>query len=557
MSDHQTTGRLSLKFKSGHLDIIIATCLINLFALTMPLIMMQVYDRILFNKSLNTLKWLVVGGLLALFIESIVKYIRDCISALLSARFEHNTECDVVSAMLTSRLEVFEKETKDSHLETLQGISKLCRFYSGQFYQVLFDFPFAFIFLLAIYFLGGVIVLFPLTLGVVYLLILLFLRKNFKALTDKNQERYNLKYRYIAGLLDRIPTIKSMSMEEQLLRRYENYQLKHAQSVLEEGAYKNLPSHLGAFFSQMAMYGTILIGGTQVIDGSMTIGALTACMLLSTRAFQPIQSASSFLYNFSTAKQYHERMDKVLSMPSEISKGAKEFPKEIQGRIKTENLSFRWSKDSDFIVSDLNLDISANQVIGIRGGAMSGTTTLLYLLMGKLQPETGKVYIGGEDLSEVQHDKTLGKIEFLSSEPNLITGTILENITLFNSGLHSVAKHTAHMIGLDQMVAPLPLGYETKVNPKSGQYLPAALVHCICLARILVIRPRVLVLDKVTMSMDKETENLFLEVIELLKSNCTVIFATNWPVFLAKCDKVYSLEGGAVQSSDFAEKVAK
>ena len=270
----------------------------------------------------------------------------------------------------------------------------------------------------------------------------------------------------------------------------------------------------------------------------MTIGALTACMLLSTRAFQPIQSASSFIYNFATAKKYHERMEEVLKMPSEIDKGVGEFPKEIRGDLELVDLTFRWNGGDAPVIQDANVKIEANQVIGIRGGPLSGTTSLLYLMMGKLRPEKGSVYIDETCIHKVRHDQSHGKIAFLSAEPTLLTGTIMENITMFNPALYSVAKHTANMIGLDQMVAPLPMGYETKVNPKSAQFLPTSLVHCVSLARILIIRPRILFLDKVTLSMDKDTENLFLEVIELMRRNCTIVFATNWPLFLSKCDRV-------------------
>jgi ATP-binding cassette subfamily C protein LapB len=518
-----------------------------MFALTLPLVMMQVYDRILFNESLNTLVWLVVAGLLAIFIESFVKYIRDCITALLAARYEYKTECDVVRTMLGSRLEHFERQTKDDHLETLQGIRKLCKFYSGQFYQVVFDFPFAFIFLLAIYYLGGVLVLYTMTLGAVYIISLLMLRKSFKILTDQQQDKFNLKYRFIAQLLDGIPTIKSMCMEEQFLRRYESQQLNHAKAVLDQGRLRNLPTHLGALFSQMAMYGTILFGGSLVIDGSMTIGALTACMMLSTRAFQPIQSISSFVYNYATAKMYHERMDRVLNMPGEIKAGAEDFPKEIQGDIKLENLSFRWNESDDLLIDNVNLEIPRNSLVGITGAPMSGSTSLLYLMMGKLTPEKGRVLVGGKNIHDLCHNHSSGKIDFLNADTALFTGTIIENITLFNPGLYTVAKHTANMIGLDQMVAPLPMGYETEVSPKMRQYLPSALLHCICLARILVIRPRVLFVDKVTLNMDRETEKLFLEVFELLNRNCTIVCATSWPVLLKKCDRVYSLEKGKLE----------
>lgn len=542
--------RPELDLKSGHLDVIISTCLINMFALTLPLVMMQVYDRILFNESLNTLTWLVAAGLIAIFIESVVKYIRDCITALLAARFEYKTECDVVRTMLGSRLEHFERQTKDDHLETLQGIRKLCKFYSGQFYQVVFDFPFAFIFLIAIYYLGGVLVLYTMVLGAMYITALLMLRKAFKYLTDQQQDKFNFKYRFIAQLLDGIPTIKSMCMEEQFLRRYEYHQLNHAQSVLDQGRLRNMPTHLGALFSQMAMYGTILLGGSFVVDGSMTIGALTACMMLSTRAFQPIQSISSFVYNYATAKMYHERMDRVLNMPSEIKEGAEDFPKEILGDIKLENLSFRWKETDELLFDDLSLEIPRNTMVGIRGAPMSGTTSLLYLMMGKLTPEKGRVLIGGKDVHELAHNQSSGKIDFLNDDTALFTGTIIDNITLFNPGLYTVAKHTANMIGLDQMVAPLPMGYETEVSPKSRQYLPSALLHCICLARILVIRPRILFVDKVTLNMDRETEKLFLEVFELLSKNCTIVCSSNWPVLLKKCDRVYALEHGRLEAFD-------
>jgi len=530
-------------------DLLLVTVLVNILALALPLTLMQVYDRILVNQAIDTLVWLIVGCVVALSLEATLRITRAFISGYMAARFEHAAGCEAVDRLLNSRLEEFERDELGTQLDRLNAVSTLRGFYAGQPFQILMDFPFALLFLVAVGYLGGAIVLVPLGVILVFFATVFYFRRYFEYARSQQIDISDRRISFIVEILNRIHAVKAISMEEQLLRRHEKLQAESAEVNMSVSFWNILPSNLGAMFSQITIFGVIGIGAGRVTDGTLTLGALTACSLLSARAMQPIQNLAGFLLRFSEARIAQSRFNKILTLAREVPEGRPPFPEDITGIIEMRDVSFRYGDDLPYVLQNVSLTMAARSMIGIHGTSLSGTTTLLYLTMGILKPESGTVLIDAFNLAGWDHTDLKGRVEYLPQSATLFGGTLLDNIALFDPSKHGAARDAASVVDLDALVASLPMGYETRVNSQSNDLLPSGLIQRVAIARALVVRPRILLLDKTDSAMDRDSQLLFRWLIEQLKGTCTIVMVTNQPSILTLADEVYEIAGGRLEQS--------
>ncbi|MBF0421098.1 MAG: ATP-binding cassette domain-containing protein [Magnetococcales bacterium] len=328
------------------------------------------------------------------------------------------------------------------------------------------------------------------------------------------------------------------------MRRYERLQATAAESNMNVSIWSALPIHAGAFFSQLMMFALIAVGGGQVMEGSMTIGVLTAATMLGGRAMQPIQQAAGFWLRFSDAEIALEQVEKIAALPSESAPGAPVFPAEIRGSLRLSNVTFRYREDLSPLVENLNLEVAPKSMVGIRCPGSRGATTLAYLMMGILKPSSGNVFIDEYNLAEWDHRQMHGRIEYLPQNGVLFSGTILDNISMFDHKLREAALDAAALFDLDDQVAVLPKGYETEVTSQSATNLPAGLVQSIALTRAFVVRPRIIIFDKANVSLDQASDRMFIEFFLRLKERCTLILFTDQLSLLEACHETYLLRDG-------------
>lgn len=522
-------------------DLLVASTVINILSLALPLTLMQVYDRILTNQALSTLAWLVIGCSIALLLETAIRLSRSFISAWMAARFEHLVGCSAIEAVLASDLETFEKDEVGIHLDRINAISVLRGFYAGQVFQIILDLPFSILFLVAIAYLAGPLVLFPIAVVLVFLGMVGMLRLGFikarKFQLDLNDRRSN----FIIELLIGVHFVKAMTTEERMMRRYERLQSNLAETNMKVSFWEMLPINFGVFFSQVTMFGIIWFGSNSVIEGALTVGGLTACTILGGRALQPIQSIAGFWLRFSNAQIAQSKLRKVSRLAPQSEQERPPFPKGIAGSLKIENASYRYRGTSDYLLKDINLEVEARETIGIMGEDATRTSALLGLLIGQLKPEEGSVSIDDHDLAEWDTSNLQGEVEYVPQSGKLFNGTILENISMFNEKKLTGALEAASLLGLDDLIAQLPMGYETVVGSQFSNFLPSGLIQRIVIARALVQRPRILLFDRANTSMDQDSDELVRNLIEKLKGVCTLVLVTNQPGLLSYVDTIYEL----------------
>ncbi|MBF0444923.1 MAG: ATP-binding cassette domain-containing protein [Magnetococcales bacterium] len=523
-------------------DLLSSSLAINILSLALPITLMQVYDRIIGNEAKTTLVWLVFGCCSAILLETALRLARSHVSGWMAARFDHLVGVGAVERVLSTPLQIFEKDGVGVHLERIYAINTLRGFYAGQIFQVMLDLPFSLIFIATIWLLNAKLVLVPLVVITIFLTIFTTFKWQFeKNLIEQglvNDRRYN----FIIELLSGIHLVKSLSLEEQMLRRYDRLQASAAKSNMKVTTWSELPTNIGGLFSQFMMFGIIAVGGPAVMDGSMTLGTLTACTLLGGRALQPIQSAGGFWMRFANAKMAREQLQELAELPLEFKPGIPTFPNELEGHIKLDNVSFRYTVETPYLLKDVKISLAANKMVGISGSSAVGTTTLAYLLMGILKPENGVVYLDDFNLAEWNTSNLHGRIEYLPQNGVLFSGSIIDNIAMFNPLNRAAALDAAALFGLNDLVSNLAQGYETKVTSQSNDTMPTGLIQKIAIARAFVLRPRILLFDKSNVAMDRESEEIFLDFFKRMKGRSTIILISNQANLLSLCDEQYLLE---------------
>lgn len=525
----------------------------NLLSLAVPLVVMQVYDRVIPNQAMDTFWWLTGGAVLAVALDALLRWIKAVMNGRMSSQFDHLVGCQVMNRLLDSRLEDYERVSIGEHLDRLNAVSTLSNYYVGQVMQALLDLPFAALLLVAVAYLGGALVYLPLGLLVVYLLLVMVARRHFALARRQQVESNDRRFDFVIQVLQGLHLIKAQTVEEQMLRRYERLQAATAEINLRAGFWSRLPAESGTAFSQLVMFSLIALGSPLVRDGLLTVGGLSACMMLASRAMQPVQNACLFWLRYADAGIARERLQRISHMQPFHQPDSKPLPDTIRGTLELRELGFRYAPHLPWVLQHAALSIPLGAQVGIIGSSASGTTTLLLLLRGILRAVEGTVLLDHYHMAEWDTTDTRGLVEYVPSRGTLFRGSILDNIAMFDDSCTDAALEASGLAGLDDIVAMLPLGYETQVDNQAGNILPMGLIQRICIARSLVHRPRVLLFDKTDAALDLDSEQIFMWLLERLRGRCTVIVVSNRVRVLRRMEALYEIENGVIATRSLAD----
>ncbi len=529
--------------------ILLASVFINLLSLALPVTLIQVYDRILPNESFSSLGWLVLGVAVALFLEAVLRVARTYLSGWMGIHFELQVGGGAFNRLTMTSITEFERDGMGTHLDRLNAVNSLREFYSGSAFQVMLDVPFALLFVAAIAYLAGVVALIPLLAIAAFLASVFLAKKRFRTALDNRHTANDRRQNFLIEALSGIHTVKSMGMEELMSRRYERLQETTAETSLEVALWSMSPMVLGAFYSMLTMFGVVGLGASHVIDGTLTIGGLSGVTLLAGRALQPVQSAASFLLRFSDMQLARERLAELVALTTRKAEDVYKLPDQVQGEITLDHVSFRFNAKNALILDDVSVTVRPGETIGIKGESASGKSTLLYVMMGALTPTAGQVTLDGYDLSRCDNSRLGDTIAYLPQVGALFQGTILENLTMFRDQRREAALKAAELLGLDYVVARMPMGFDTMVGKESQDFLSGGVKQRIAIARALVPDPPVLLFDEANVAMDAQGDALLKKVLLKMKGHCTIVLVSHRPSLLELADRILILKEGKLLES--------
>ncbi len=533
----------------GRPDVLTASFSINLLSLALPIVILQVYDRILPNAALPSFVALILGLCGVVLAEGVLRICRSYVMSWTGAKFEHATATAAFDRILSADLREFEREEPGSYLDRLQGLDGLREYYSGQAALVLVDLPYVILYIGLIWFIAGWLVVIPLILLVVFAVFALLVGQRMRAAMRRRSETDERRYNFIIEALSGIHTIKSMAMEPAMQRRYERLQSQSAEAVYDLSQISSISQGLGSTFGQIAMVAIVCTGAFSVIDNTLTIGALAASTMLAGRALQPILRSMGLWTQFQGIRLAKQRLEAVFALKPEGEKSqagvAKKEAPPFSGKISLQNVSFQFAEGMPMMLDDVSLDIQPGEAIGITGDNGSGKSTILNLIMGVVRPTMGKILVDEEDIAELDPVSLRAQIGYMPQNGGLFRGTLLDNLTMFRDGeAIERAIDLSRAIGLEDVITRMPRGLDTRLGESSVETLPDGVRQRIIIVRALVGLPPIVLFDNASASLDQASDRRLSTVLERYRGARTMIIVSHRPSLLRLCDRCFRIEEG-------------
>ena len=290
------------------------------------------------------------------------------------------------------------------------------------------------------------------------------------------------------------------------------------------------------------------VGASLVLKGQLTLGQLIAFRIISGYVTQPILRLSSLSQRFEELKVSFERLGDVINQETESNFSDKNnisMP-EIKGQIKYHNVDYKYQENGNKILDNINIEFKNKSLIGIVGRSGSGKSTLVKLLARLYKPNNGKIYIDDIDIQKVALNSLRKQIGFVSQEPNLVTGTVLENIGISDPEINkSAIIDAAKRACAHEFIMNLENGYSTQIEEKGGS-LSGGQKQRIAIARAMIKDAPILLLDEATSSLDSESEKKVQEALDKLMKDKTALIVAHRLSTIKNVDVIYVIDNGAI-----------
>ncbi|MDA0703884.1 MAG: peptidase domain-containing ABC transporter [Proteobacteria bacterium] len=527
-------------------ELILASLVVNLFALASPLFIMTVYNKVVGQGAVDTLYVLVIGmGILYVF-DFVLRSIRGYVSTHTGARVDALLGNEVVHHLLHLPYSHFENTPTGMISERLRQLDTVRAFFTGQMPLVLVDMAFAFVFVAALLFINPLLGLITVGAMPVFVLISVAFHRVQKGLVEKTFMALAAKTSALAETMANALTIKSLGLESEIERRWGNRLALSAYTGFESSNLANFINVLGTVLQQVVSLVIVCVGALSIIAGDMSIGALIAANILSSRALAPIRQVVTAWSQMQEVRSAFERIDEIMESPVEAGRGEIGPIPPLKGDIEFENVSFAFSPDRPPVLEDISFTIDSGTIVGVIGPSGSGKSTVAKLLQNLYEPTDGRVLIDHTDVQHIAPASLRTQIGVVPQDIQLFSGSVRENIAM-GTPLKEPERvvAVAKFVGAHEFIQRLPQGYDTPLTERGGG-LSAGQRQLLCIARALIRNPRILILDEATSALDAASESLLMHNLKRASRGRTIILISHRMAPVAITDKVILLIDGRI-----------
>ena len=538
------------KYQKFFKSIIIFSFFINILVLVPAWFMLQVFDRVLTSYDDNTLFGLGLIFTFLMFIYFILeKYRRLSLTEAGKIIFEEYdnkiNEILINDRSVNSRI-IIEVQ---NHVEVIKN------FISNQYIIALIDAPWVIIFVLAMFILHPILGI----ISIISIFLIIFLSLNGMNIIKKfklNLNRINQKKLFNLQSVDQdLQTYHVMGSKENvlsLINKNKIYQMQFEDQISQTATTISLRSKFFRIFIQSFI---LAVAAYLAIKGEATLGIIIASTIILSRCLSPLDLLINNLDQLKKFEQSYTILNQIIKQFN--AKHTKKIKiNYLDGKIILKNVFFSYPKQEEFI-QNFNLIIQPGECLGIVGKSGSGKTTLLKLLGGVLEPTRGHIYYDNNSLNEIEWSQSDNIIGYLSQQPNLMEGTIADNISGFSSKNLDRIKEISKLINIDEEINLLKDKYDQLVG-SGGLGLSFGQIKQIAIARTIYKDPKIVLLDEPSLGLDNNSLKNLINLIQHLKNEKkTIIFTSHASNLLLLANKVMVLEKGKVISFDKTEKIIK
>ena len=535
------------QYKKFFLNVLFISFILQLFGLASPLFTQVIIDKVLVHRSVDTLDVLICGMI-------IVAVFQNWMTALRSYLFTHTT--NKIDVALSSRLfktitslpiKYFEKWQVGEVVSRVGELENLRSFLTGSSLTIVLDMLFAIIYLAVMFVYSKILSLVVLVILPFFVLLNVIVAPIYKRLIN---DRFLVGAENRSFLIETITgmqTVKSMTIERQFVRKYEEILARYVKSVFAVINLSNIAGSIGMFFQQIFTLAILWVGAYYVMEGDISVGELIAFQMMAGQLIAPIMRLVNTWQYFQQARVSMERLGDIMNEETEpaFNPSRTTLPS-IRGEIVLDKVSFRYNPEGSQILQNISLVIPAGMKVGIVGRSGSGKSTLTKLIQRLYLPDGGRILIDGVDIAQVEPAWLRRQIGVVLQENFLFGGTIEENIAIAcpNATKEQVVA-VAKMAGADEFISQMQHQYDTFVGER-GSLLSGGQKQRISIARALLADPKILIFDEATSALDYESEKIIMDNLDEMTKGRTTIMIAHRLSTVKNCQAILVMDKGRI-----------
>jgi len=545
--DHWLWGTLK-RFVPYYRAAFIAALLSNVLMMVSGLVTSVIYDKVIPHQAFVTLWTLAIGAGLALAFDLFARQMRAHLIDLAGRKADLIIGSKLIRQALGVRME-HRPESAGAYAHFLGQIEVVRDFFASATMSVLTDLPFVLLYMAMIFVIGGplgwvLVLALPLILGVNWVV-----QKRMRAAMRANFAEVADLHGTLVEAVEGLEDLKSSGAEGRFQHRYETSSAVAAATSLNSRTLAAWTSNFSMTVQQSVNMVMLVWGVYLIHDGVVTAGGVLGAVMFAGRAVAPLSMMVGLTTRYQGARAAMASLESVMSKPVERDATRSYVPlNQVRGNLSMHDVSFSYpahrGQVAPKVLKSVNLKLTAGERVAILGRIGSGKSTILRLLAHLYQPSEGMVDLDGIDLRQIDPAEFRQHVGFVSQEPRLFHGSLRDNVTMGRAHVDAQRLvEVAHLTGLDKVVAAHPMGWDLPVGEQGG-LLSGGQRQLVALARALVNKPQILLMDEPTSSMDAQSEIAFLRQLRDAAGTCTLVVVTHRPAVLELVTRIVVVDAG-------------
>lgn len=534
-----------IKYRHIFIEVLVASIVLQIFALITPLFFQVVMDKVLVHRGLSTLNVICIALFFIIIFEVVLGGLRTYIFAHTTSRIDVELGAKIFRHLLALPMGWFEKRRVGDTVARVRELEQIRNFLTGQALTSVLDLLFSFIFIIVMWFYSGWLTLVVICSLPCYAMWSAMLSPVLRSRLNDKFARNADNQSFLVESVSAIGTLKAMAIEPQATNHWDKQLAAYVHAGFKVTRLATIGQQGIQLIQKLVMLINLWLGAQLVITGDLSVGQLIAFNMLAGQVAAPVIRLAQLWQDFQQVGISVARLGDILNTPTEVPGSRLALP-EIKGVIEFENVFFRYRPDGPYILDALSLQIGQGEIVGIVGRSGSGKSTLTRLVQRLYSPEQGRVMVDGNDLSLADPSWLRRQIGVVLQDNVLLNRSIRDNIALCEPGMPlERVIHAAQMAGAHDFISQLPEGYDTQVG-EQGSQLSGGQRQRIAIARAIVTNPKILIFDEATSALDYESEKIIIENMKTICQGRTVMIIAHRLSTVRFADRIIAMDKGKI-----------
>ena len=528
--------------------VFLAATLVNFFSVGSSIFIMVVYDRVVPNSAFESLYALTLGMALIIVFDFILKMLRAYFIDYAGEYVDKKIGDSIFDRLLEAPTSVVTGPV-GATANTFREFDQVRDFFTSATLSLVVDLPFIFLFIFVIYLISGPLAVVPLVAVPVVLFVGLaiqpFLARVSTELGNHNQEKQSILVETISG----IESIKVLGGGDLVKDRWKDAATKQSSVSRVSRSLAQIAVNTAQTAQQVCLVGIVFYGVFLVGDGTVTMGAMVAAVLLSSRTLAPLGQIAGLAGRANNARTAYRRLASFMEETKESSKSKRDaaaIRRPKLGSLELTDVTYRYPDKEVDTIRDMKLKIKEGEKVGILGRNGSGKTTLIKLACGLFDANDGLVTYDGLDINQIHSEDISKYIGIVLQDVQLFSGSVKENITMGRKNISEEdIVNAGQLSGVEEFIGKMPGGYDLLLTDR-GMGLSGGQRQAIAIARAIVCKPTHYILDEPTSAMDMNSEQAFIAKFSQTLANSTLIVVSHRMPLLNLVNRIIVVNEGQV-----------